>query len=95
MMVGEIAAEDISGDLNKDTELDLRSNKRVNRFIPPDRKQRSDVTANSIEELIDDWWHSNTRPTANKANVKSRQIGRVKVTHHVQWLEDTVRNFFK
>ena len=59
-------------------------------LVSSDRKKRSDATSEDIVQLIIRWWDEQTRVTANKRNVMKRNG----VSHPVQWLEETVNNFY-
>jgi hypothetical protein len=58
------------------------------------RKQRADTSPEAVTTCAKQWWTSQTRPTANKKNVKKDPKNK-KESHHVQWLETTAWNFYQ
>ena len=57
----------------------------------PRPKNRKDTTDQAQLRLADKSWAEETRPTANKKNVKTRDG----LTHAVHWLETTEFNFYR
>jgi hypothetical protein len=57
----------------------------------PRPKNRKDTTDQAQLRLADKSWAEETRPTANKKNVKTRDG----LTHAVYWLETTEFNFYR
>ena len=83
--------EESDGDLENEEQRSKKSRRNESPFCAPELNEKSARTPQKQLDLAKQCWEENTRVTANKKNVKTRDG----ITRAVQWLEDTEFNFYR